>query len=130
MLDPKLLRTDIDAVAENLAKRGFELDVELYNKLEEERKAIQVETQELQNQRNSSSKSIGQAKARGEDIQPLLEQVADLGSKLDAAKERLNQVMAQLDDIHYGIPNLLDESVPEGKDESENVEIQIGRAHV
>lgn len=124
MLDPKLLRTDIDAVAKNLAKRGFELDVDLYNKLEEERKAIQVETQELQNQRNSSSKSIGQAKARGEDIQPLLDQVADLGSKLDAAKERLNQVMAQLDDIHYGIPNLLDESVPEGKDENENVEIR------
>lgn len=124
MLDPKLLRTDIDAVAKNLAKRGFELDVELYNKLEDERKAIQVETQELQNQRNSSSKSIGQAKARGEDIQPLLDQVADLGSKLDAAKERLNQVMAQLDDIHYGIPNLLDDSVPEGKDENDNVEIR------
>jgi len=124
MLDPKLLRTDIDAVARNLAKRGFELDVEQYNKLEEERKAIQVETQELQNERNSSSKSIGQAKARGEDIQPLLDQVADLGSKLDAAKERLNQVMTQLDEIHYGIPNLLDDSVPEGKDESENVEIR------
>jgi len=124
MLDPKLLRTDIDAVARNLAKRGFELDVEQYTKLEEERKAIQVETQELQNERNSSSKSIGQAKARGEDIQPLLDQVADLGSKLDAAKERLNQVMTQLDEIHYGIPNLLDDSVPEGKDESENVEIR------
>ncbi len=124
MLDPKLLRTDIDAVAKNLAKRGFELDVEQYNKLEEERKAIQVETQELQNERNSSSKSIGQAKARGEDIQPLLDQVADLGSKLDTAKERLNQVMTQLDEIHYGIPNLLDDSVPEGKDESENVEIR------
>lgn len=124
MLDPKLLRTDIDAVARNLAKRGFELDVEQYNKLEEERKAIQVETQELQNERNSSSKSIGQAKARGEDIQPLLDQVADLGSKLDAAKERLNQVMTQLDEIHYGIPNLLDDSVPEGKDESENLEIR------
>ncbi|MHC9510360.1 serine--tRNA ligase [Kangiella sp. M94] len=124
MLDPKLLRTDIDAVAKNLAKRGFELDVEQYNKLEEERKAIQVETQELQNERNSSSKSIGQAKARGEDIQPLLNQVADLGSKLDAAKERLNQVMTQLDEIHYGIPNLLDDSVPEGKDESENLEIR------
>ncbi|MBD3654331.1 serine--tRNA ligase [Kangiella sp.] len=124
MLDPKLLRTDIDAVAKNLAKRGFELDVEQYNKLEEERKAIQVETQELQNERNSSSKSIGQAKARGEDIQPLLDQVASLGSKLDAAKERLNQVLTQLDEIHYGIPNLLDDSVPEGKDESENVEIR------
>jgi seryl-tRNA synthetase len=124
MLDPKLLRTDIDAVAKNLAKRGFELDVEQYNTLEEERKAIQVETQELQNERNSSSKSIGQAKARGEDIQPLLDQVADLGTKLDAAKERLNQVMTQLDEIHYGIPNLLDDSVPEGKDESENLEIR------
>ncbi|MCW9028472.1 MAG: serine--tRNA ligase, partial [Kangiella sp.] len=101
-----------------------ELDVEQYNTLEEERKAIHVETQELQNERNSSSKSIGQAKARGEDIQPLLDQVADLGTKLDAAKERLNQVMTQLDEIHYGIPNLLDDSVPEGKDESENLEIR------
>ena len=124
MLDPKLLRTDIEAVAANLAKRGFNLDVANYQRLEEERKQIQVETQELQNQRNSSSKSIGQAKARGEDIQPLLDEVADLGSKLDAAKERLNHIMAELDDIHYGMPNLLDESVPEGKDEHDNEEVR------
>ncbi|WP_251360196.1 serine--tRNA ligase [Kangiella sp. TOML190] len=124
MLDPKLLRTDIDAVAANLAKRGFELDVAAYSKLEEERKQIQVETQELQNLRNSSSKSIGQAKARGEDIQPLLDKVADLGAKLDAAKARQTQVMAQLDEIHYGLPNLLDESVPQGKDENDNVEVR------
>ncbi|NVK21523.1 MAG: serine--tRNA ligase [Kangiellaceae bacterium] len=124
MLDPKLLRNDIEAVAANLAKRGYQLDVANYQRLEEERKQIQVETQELQNQRNSSSKSIGQAKARGEDIQPLLDQVADLGAKLDAAKERLNAVMTELDDIHYGMPNLLDESVPEGKDENDNVEVR------
>ncbi|GAA4353860.1 serine--tRNA ligase [Kangiella taiwanensis] len=124
MLDPKLLRNDIDAVAANLAKRGFELDVATYQKLEDERKQIQVETQELQNERNTSSKSIGQAKARGEDIQPLLDQVADLGKKLDAGKERLNEVMAQLDDMLAGIPNLLDESVPEGKDENDNVEVR------
>ncbi len=124
MLDPKLLRTDIDSVAANLAKRGYVLDIDAYKKLEEERKQIQVETQELQNTRNSSSKSIGQAKARGEDIQPLLDQVADLGAKLDAAKARLSEIMAQLDDIHYGMPNLLDDSVPEGKDESDNVEVR------
>ncbi|MRX26715.1 serine--tRNA ligase [Kangiella sp. HZ709] len=124
MLDPKLLRTDIDSVAANLAKRGYALDIDAYKKLEEERKQIQVETQELQNTRNSSSKSIGQAKARGEDIQPLLDQVADLGAKLDAAKARLSEVMTQLDDIHYGMPNLLDDSVPEGKDESDNVEVR------
>lgn len=124
MLDPKLLRTDIEAVAANLAKRGYELDVAAYSKLEEERKQIQIETQELQNQRNSSSKSIGQAKARGEDIQPLLDQVADLGAKLDAAKARQTEVMAQLDEIHYGMPNLLDDSVPEGKDENDNEEVR------
>ncbi len=124
MLDPKLLRTDIDAVAANLAKRGYELDVAAYNKLEEERKQIQIETQELQNLRNSSSKSIGQAKARGEDIQPLLDKVADLGAKLDAAKARQAEVMTQLDEIHYGMPNLLDDSVPFGKDENDNEEIR------
>ncbi len=124
MLDPKLLRTDVNAVAANLAKRGYELDIAAYNKLEEERKQIQIETQELQNLRNSSSKSIGQAKARGEDIQPLLDKVADLGAKLDAAKERQTEIMSQLDEIHYGMPNLLDESVPEGKDEGDNEEIR------
>lgn len=124
MLDPKLLRTDIEAVAANLAKRGFNLDIEGYNRLEEERKHIQTETQELQNLRNSSSKSIGQAKARGEDIQPLLDKVADLGDKLDAAKTRQDEILKQLDDIHYGIPNLLDESVPVGKDENDNEEIR------
>lgn len=124
MLDPKLLRTDIEAVAANLAKRGFNLDIEGYNRLEEERKHIQTETQELQNLRNSSSKSIGQAKACGEDIQPLLDKVADLGDKLDAAKTRQDEILKQLDDIHYGIPNLLDESVPVGKDENDNEEIR------
>lgn len=124
MLDPKLLRTDIEAVAANLAKRGFNLDIEGYNRLEEERKHIQTETQELQNLRNSSSKSIGQAKVRGEDIQPLLDKVADLGDKLDAAKTRQDEILKQLDDIHYGIPNLLDESVPVGKDENDNEEIR------
>ncbi|AOE49959.1 serine--tRNA ligase [Kangiella sediminilitoris] len=124
MLDPKLLRNDIDAVATNLAKRGFELDIATYQKLEDERKTLQIETQELQSKRNSSSKSIGQAKARGEDIQPLLDEVADLGKKLDEAKDRLSQVMMELDDIQYGIPNLLDDSVPEGKDESDNVEVR------
>lgn len=124
MLDPKLLRTDIDAVAANLARRGFTLDVEAYNRLEEERKQIQVETQELQNLRNSSSKSIGQAKARGEDIQPLLDKVADLGTKLDAAKSRQDEILKELDDIHYGIPNLIDDSVPAGKDENDNEELR------
>lgn len=124
MLDPKLLRNDIDAVAANLAKRGFELDIAAYQKLEDERKEIQVETQELQSERNTRSKSIGQAKARGEDIQPLLDQVADLGKKLDAAKERLSHIMTELDDMLAGIPNVLDESVPQGKDEDDNVEVR------
>lgn len=124
MLDPKLLRNDIDAVAANLAKRGYELKVTRYQKLEDERKAIQVETQELQSERNSSSKSIGQAKARGEDIQPLLDQVASLGEKLDTAKEKSARILGDLLRFYRDIPNLLDDSVPTGRDESENVEVR------
>ena len=86
MLDAKLLRTELEQTAAALAKRGFTLDVEKLTALEEQRKAIQVKTQELQSERNTRSKSIGQAKARGEDIQPLLAQVSQLGDDLEAAK--------------------------------------------
>lgn len=124
MLDAKLLRTDLDNVAQQLAKRGFELDVATLSALEEQRKAIQIKTQELQSERNSRSKSIGQAKARGEDIAPLLAQVSQLGEDLDAAKAEQDEVLAKIDGIASAIPNLLDESVPEGKDEDDNVEIK------
>jgi len=124
MLDAKQLRTDIDNIAIQLAKRGFTLDTATLNALEEQRKAIQVKTQDLQNERNTRSKSIGQAKARGEDIAPLLAAVSQLGNDLDAAKAEQDEVLEKINDIASAIPNLLDESVPEGKDEDDNVEIK------
>lgn len=124
MLDPKLIRSELSSVAEQLKKRNFELDVASLEKLEQERKACQIETEQLQNERNTRSKSIGKAKAAGEDIQPLLDEVAGLGEKLDAAKSRLGEIQQQIDAIMLGIPNLLHESVPVGKDENDNVEIR------
>ncbi|MBE1288312.1 MAG: serine--tRNA ligase [Alteromonadaceae bacterium] len=123
MLDARLLRDDLDNTAKRLAQRGFELDTVAFASLEEKRKALQVKTQELQNERNVRSKSIGKAKAAGEDIAPLLAQVGQLGDDLDAAKAELETVLVQIDAIVAGIPNLPHESVPEGKDEADNVEI-------
>ncbi|MFV2005286.1 MAG: serine--tRNA ligase [Gammaproteobacteria bacterium] len=124
MLDPKLIRSDLNSVAEQLKKRDFELDVDALESLEIKRKACQVESENLQNERNTKSKSIGKAKAAGEDIQPLLDEVAGLGEKLDVAKNELADVQQQMDAILMGIPNLLHESVPVGKDEDDNVEIR------
>ena len=124
MLDPKLIRTDITTVAAQLRKRGFELDVSAIDALESQRKQCQVHTEQLQSERNTKSKSIGKAKAAGEDIQPLLDEVAGLGESLDTAKAELGEIQAQLDGILMGIPNLPHESVPDGKDESDNVEIR------
>lgn len=124
MLDPRLFRQDIEQTAERLAQRGFILDVATIQSLEEQRKTIQVQTQELQNQRNSRSKEIGQAKASGKDIQPLLAEVDHLGEQLKASEQTLEQVQQQLQEIYMSIPNFCDESVPIGKDETENVEIR------
>ena len=124
MLDAKQLRTDTDNIAIQLAKRGFTLDTATLNALEDQRKAIQVKTQDLQNERNTRSKSIGQAKARGEDIAPLLAAVSQLGAELDTAKAEQDTVLAKINDIASAIPNLLDESVPMGKDEDDNVEVK------
>ncbi len=124
MLDPKLLRTDLENIAAQLAKRGFTLDTETLSALEEKRKVVQVKTQELQNQRNTRSKSIGQAKARGEDIAPLLAEVSQLGDELEATKVEQNQILMQINDIASAMPNLLDASVPEGASEDDNVEIK------
>lgn len=123
MLDPRLLRSDIEQTAKKLAKRGFILDVEDYNHLEERRKSLQMATQDLQNERNTRSKSIGKAKASGQDISPLLDQVSELGTKLDDAKAALEQVQSALNIFYQETPNIPDDEVPEGKDESENVEI-------
>ena len=123
MLDSKLLRGNTNFVVEQLKRRNFSFDVVEFNKLEEQRKVIQVETQDLQNLRNTKSKSIGQAKSKGENINPLLEEVSDLGQKLDNAKSKLNEIQLEIDKITMAIPNIPHPSVPEGTTEDDNLEI-------
>ncbi|MDN0096018.1 serine--tRNA ligase [Yersinia rohdei] len=123
MLDPNMLRNELDAVAEKLARRGFKLDVDTLRAQEARRKVLQAETENLQAERNSRSKLIGAAKARGEDIEPLRLEVNALGDKLDVAKAELDQLQNEIRDLALSIPNLPDDSVPEGKDENDNVEI-------
>lgn len=123
MLDPRLFRTELDFVKEQLNRRSFHFNVESYAELEARRKDSQVKTQELQNERNSRSKAIGQAKAKGEDVQLLLDQVQHLGDELKAAEAALAEIQADMTALMEGIPNILDESVPDGKSEEANVEI-------
>lgn len=125
MLDIKLLRSDIDTVAAKLKRRGYQLNVERFNQLEQKRKTIQVETQELQNERNTQSKSIGIAKKNGENIEPLLAAVAELGDKLKQKEDELRQLQTEIDEQLVGIPNMPYDSVPDGDGEEENVEISI-----
>jgi seryl-tRNA synthetase len=125
MLDARLLRDDLDNTAQRLQERGYELDVAAFTALEEQRKALQVRTQELQNERNVRSKSIGKAKAAGQDIAPLLLEVGQLGEELDSAKAELEVVLNAVNDIVAQIPNLPDASVPAGKDEDDNLEIAL-----
>ncbi|NOI13401.1 serine--tRNA ligase [Vibrio hepatarius] len=125
MLDSKLLRTELDETAAKLARRGFKLDVETIRKLEEQRKSIQVEVENLQSTRNSISKQIGQKMAAGdkEGAEEIKRQIGTLGSDLDAKKVELDAVMAQLEEITLSVPNLPADDVPDGKDEEDNVEI-------
>ncbi|MBS9426639.1 serine--tRNA ligase [Photorhabdus akhurstii] len=123
MLDPNILRNELGAVAEKLARRGYTLDVDTLRKQEERRKVLQVETETLQAERNSRSKAIGAAKARGEDIDPLRQEVNQLGEKLDTAKAELEKLQAEIRDLALSIPNIPDDSVPVGKDESDNLEV-------
>ena len=123
MLESKLLRGNIDFVVEQLKRRNFSFDVDEYNELENQRKIIQVQTQELQNLRNTKSKSIGQAKASGENIEPLLEEVSDLGDKLDSAKDQLQEIQLKINEIVLSIPNIPHTSVPEGNSEDDNDEV-------
>jgi seryl-tRNA synthetase len=124
MLDPKLIRSELDVVAEKLARRGFTLDVAKLTELENKRKDLQISTQDLQRLRNSSSKTIGQAKANGEDTGALLAAIADLGDKLRDVEAELNEIQAQLNDILMGVPNLPHHSVPLGIDENDNEEVR------
>ena len=124
MLDPQLLRTDPDAVAAGLAVRGYDLDVEAWRRLEARRKELQISVQDLQNRKNQSARSIGQAKARGEDIQPLLDEVKHLGDELGRIESEFTAVMERQQAWLMDMPNLALPEVPEGRDESDNVEIR------
>jgi len=123
MLDPRLFRNAIDFVKTQLDRRNFDFDVEAYQILESQRKQIQVKTQQLQNERNLISKKVGQTKAKGEDTKPLFAQIGDLGSELKTAESTLSEIQMQMTVIMEGIPNLLDETVPAGKSEDDNIEI-------
>jgi len=123
MLDPYLLRTELDFVKQQLQRRNVDFDAGAFETLEAQRKASQVKTQQLQSERNNRSKLIGQAKAKGEDIAPLLAAIDDLGEQHKAAEIELNDILAKMVVITEGIPNLLDESVPAGKSEEQNLEI-------
>ncbi len=124
MIDPKLLREDIYRVANQLATRNYTLNVDEFNVLEAKRKELQIATEELLAQRNQQSKKIGHAKAKGEDISSLLNEVSDLGTRIETTKAELEQVKDKLNALLYGIPNLPNESVPVGKDENENKEVR------
>src|SRR5687768_873964 len=123
MLDPNLLRHNPAELAARLRQtRGYELDANALESLEAERKQIQIRTQELQNLRNTRSKAIGQAKAKGEDVSALMAEVAGFGDELKASEARLERIRGELDAIALGVPNIPYESVPLGDDEAHNVE--------
>ncbi|MDB6012310.1 MAG: seryl-tRNA synthetase [Gammaproteobacteria bacterium] len=124
MIDPKLLRSDPDAVARNLARRGYKLDVEALKALEDKRKPFQVELDRLRAERNANAKAVGMAKGRGEDVAPLIAKGEQLTQGLAKAEEDLTAVQAELEQWQLGLPNLLHESVPDGKDETANVEVR------
>lgn len=122
MLDPRLIRQELEQTAARLQVKGFELDVSMIESLESRRKELQVQTEELQAERNTRSRSIGKAKAEGEDIQPLLDAVADIGDKLDQSRHQLDAVKNELNEILLAVPNVPHESVPAGQAEEDNIE--------
>jgi seryl-tRNA synthetase len=124
MLDAKLLRTDLESVARNLARRGFALDVEHFRALEEQRKAAQVAADEIRAARNAHAKKVGMAKGRGEDISALLAEGEALSARLEGLEKAQAAVQAEFDEIILGLPNLLHDSVPEGRDETANLELR------
>ncbi len=124
MLDPQLLRNDLNGVAEKLAIKGFQLDKEQFLELETQRKTLQVQVETLRGSRNAESRRIGKARAGGEDIQPMLEAVAKLGTELKTVEQLLVSIQEKLNELLVGIPNIPHESVPPGKDEDDNVELR------
>lgn len=125
MLDVQLLRDDIDAVAQRLATRGYKLDVAKFNLLEQQRKALQGQTQDVQNKRNTLSKEIGQAKGRGENVDDIMAEVAKLADDLKAKEQILADLQAQITNMLLEIPNLPHETVPVGKSEADNVQVRV-----
>lgn len=124
MLDPRLLRTDPEAVRANLARRGFSLDVAAFQDIEEQRKVLQVRVEQSRNERNVRSKEIGKLRAAGADASALMAKVKQLGDELAAAEGELEVLQQQLTDLQLGLPNLLLTSVPDGRDESANIEVR------
>ncbi len=123
MLDPKLVRAQTEEIAKKLSIKKYEFDQSLFSSLEEKRKSLQALTEELQNERNTRSKSIGKAKSAGEDIAPLIAEMDDIGAKLEVAKVEFKEVQDQLNDFFAGMPNLPDDAVPEGLSEEDNIEV-------
>jgi seryl-tRNA synthetase len=124
VLDPKLLRSDLSAVAAALARRGFRLDVEAFAALEEQRKGVQIEADRLRAERNANAKAVGFAKAKGEDVAGLLAGGESLGGQLQYVEQRLVLIQARITDLQLGLPNILHDSVPDGRDESANIEVR------
>ena len=125
MLDPKLLRADLDSVVEQLRIKKYDFDTGLFSQLEKQRKSLQINTQQLQSERNSKSKAIGKAKAQGDDIQSLLDEVSDLGDKLKQAEGDLDELLVKIEDLLLGMPNVPDASVPAGNTEDDNIEVLV-----
>ena len=125
MLDPKLLRADIEAVASQLKRKAYDLDISRFSQLEEKRKSLQVETQELQSVRNQRSKEIGAAKGRGEDIGPIKSEMDQLSKNLKEKEQQLQSLQDELQSWMAEIPNLPDDSVPAGADEQDNEVVRL-----
>lgn len=124
MIDPKLLRTELDTVAEKLAKRGYELDKAFWQQVEEQRKSIQVKTEELQAKKNAGAKQVGLMKRNGENTEALMAEMATISSEMKQAEDALKALQEKIQAAALTIPNLPDDSVPAGKDENDNVEMR------
>ena len=124
MLDPKLLRSDLNGVAAALARRGFVLDVDAFAALEEQRKAVQIEADRLRAERNAGAKAVGHAKSKGQDASALLAVGESLGAQLLQINAQLEAIQAQVSSLQLGLPNILHSSVPDGRDEEANVEVR------